>query len=341
MRIFFWGAGTYASSIWKKIVENPEFYSDDYIGFIDNNPKLWGDCFLGKKVIAPYDIKNYKIDRIVIASVFEEEIKRQVTNEIGLPEETIFSFEEYEQSCFANKKFLERYRKSDTNENRYNCFNGKRAVVYTAIMGEYDYLKLPLNVDNDLTYVCFTNNYKLKSDIWHMEYIKDKSLDNIHFARKIKIKPYLYLKDYEVSIWVDGKFSIHNDLKKYVEKYGRDKPVLCFPHHVRECIYDEAVACMWFHKGVKEKITHQVSDYYKAGYPFKNGLYETGCMVRRHDDEFVKKIMEQWYEQIENYSYRDQISFPVVCWKNNFVPDICDLNINKNNWLKWHTHGFR
>ena len=140
---------------------------------------------------------------------------------------------------------------------------------------------------------------------------------------------------------MDGKFSIHNDLKKYVEKYGRDKPVLCFPHHVRECIYDEAVACMWFHKGVKEKITHQVSDYYKAGYPFKNGLYETGCMVRRHDDEFVKKIMEQWYEQIENYSYRDQISFPVVCWKNNFVPDICDLNINKNNWLKWHTHGFR
>lgn len=70
MRIFFWGAGTYASSIWKKIVENPEFYSDDYIGFIDNNPKLWGDCFLGKKVIQGFLALNANsFNRIMNCSI--------------------------------------------------------------------------------------------------------------------------------------------------------------------------------------------------------------------------------------------------------------------------------
>ena len=340
MKIFFWGAGRYANNIWNKIEENPEVYLDDYIGFIDNNPNLWGNYLFGKKIISPYEIKNYKIDRIVITSIFAEEIKKQMINEIRIPEEVIFSFEEYDQSCFANKKFAERYRYSTAINDSYNCFNDKKTVVYTAIMGDYDDLKLPLNVNHNLTYVCFTNNYKLKSDIWHIEYIKEKSLDNVHFARKIKTKPYLFLKDFEVSVWIDGKFSIHNDLKKYIEKYGRNKPMLCFPHHVRECIYDEAVACMWVHKDSKEKIIHQISDYYKEKYPFNNGLYETGCIVRLHHDEYIKKIMDQWYEQIEVYSYRDQISLPVVCWKNNFIPDICNLNINKNDWLKWHTHHF-
>lgn len=338
MEIAFWGAGIFAHNIWEKISENADFYRDHYIGFFDNNPKLWGKYLFDKRILAPLDLKNYKIDRIVITSIYDQEIKKQLMNEMGISEENIYSFEEYDQSCFARRRFDDRYALFDT-RNNYNCFDNKKSVVYTAITGEYDDLKDPVVINDDLTYVCFTNNRKLKSDIWHIEYIDDVHLSDIYLARKIKFEPHLFLKEYEVSIWVDGKFSIRNDLTTYVMKYGKESPILCFPHHIRECIYDEAVACLWFRKGVKENIIRQLCDYYKAGYPFRNGLYETGCMVRLHNDEFVKSLMEQWYGQIEAYSYRDQISFPVVCWKNNFLPDICDLNINHNEWLRWHRHS--
>jgi hypothetical protein len=43
--------------------------------------------------------------------------------------------------------------------------------------------------------------------------------------------------------------------------------------------------------------------------------------------------MEEWWKEIEKFSYRDQISFPYVCWKNDFKPDICDQDIYNNEWL--------
>lgn len=65
---------------------------------------------------------------------------------------------------------------------------------------------------------------------------------------------------------------------------------------------------------------------------------ENGCMVRDHNDEFVKKLMNDWQNEIMKYSVRDQLSFPYVCWKNHFVPDISNLDINRNGWLQLTGH---
>ena len=48
--------------------------------------------------------------------------------------------------------------------------------------------------------------------------------------------------------------------------------------------------------------------------------------------------MKKWENEIQKYSIRDQLSFPYVCWKNNFYPDISDLDINRNPWLLYNEH---
>ena len=91
-------------------------------------------------------------------------------------------------------------------------------------------------------------------------------------------------------------------------------------------------------KGNKRDMILQVSDYLKKGYPLDYGLYETGCMVRIHNNDEVKMLMKKWENEIQKYSIRDQLSFPYVCWKNNFYPDISDLDINRNPWLLYNEH---
>lgn len=335
IRVIFFGAGAKAEIVWEQLLDSP-FFNDSYIAFSDNNKQLWGRSFHSFRIIPPYEVNQYSADLFVVTSIYVNEIKKQLIGELGIPSERIFTFEEYKRSCYVKWIYDERYQAS---KNVNNSFHTDKAIIYTAITGDYDYLKEPLLVNEDCEYICFTNNKKLKSDIWNIEYIRDDELDNMMLAKKVKLFPDLYFKEYETSIWIDGKIQICDDLIGYVKKFGRNQPILSFPHHERKCIYEEAGACLYLHIGHKLEIVKQISDYYSMGYPINNGLYEMGCIVRQHNNELVKRVMREWWNELELYSYRDQISFPVVCWKNDFLPDICSLDIYKNNWLKPHPHN--
>ncbi len=335
MKIIIFGAGAYAKWIWTQIMEEPQLYSDEYIAFADNNPSLWGKTFCEKEVIAPSHINAYKADLILIASNMpksEDSMRKQLMEELGISEEQIYLFGEYTRMCYAGRVYREKYGNLK--------YSGKvleadkvRTVVYTAITGNYDTLKEPLFEADGLTYVCITDNPDIKSKVWNIESIKNSRLDHIHLARHIKMNPHHYFPEYEVSIWVDGKYQIMDDLRTYAAKYQGHSDILCFPHPERNCICDETAACIFAGKGDKKEMIIQVSQYLREGYPVNSGLYETGCLVRNHNHDNVKLLMNQWEEEIMKHSYRDQLSFPYICWKNGFAPDICNLDINRNQWL--------
>lgn len=332
MNIVFFGAGNYGKSAWKKFEKEYQLFADEYLVFADNNSDLWGKNFCGKTVINPLDIKKYNPDVIVITSIHSEAIRVQLMNELCVPESRIYSYGDYLRKCYAKQIYRNRCTDFDCDKKK-NPFSTQNMVVYTAITGNYDILKDPLVISEDLTYVCITNNPAIKSNVWNIEYIKDDSLDNVHLARHIKMNPQDFFSDYETSVWVDGKYQILDDLRLYISLYQRQSNVLCFPHPERKCICDEVAACIMAKKGNKKDMVLQVSDYLKKGYPIDNGLYETGCMVRVHNDDKVKMLMKTWEEELFKYSIRDQLSFPFVCWLRDFKPDICDLDINRNPWL--------
>lgn len=332
MKVIFFGTGAFAQYIWKQLEEYPELYIDDYGAFTDNNENLWGQDFFGRKIIEPGKLPDCDADLIVIATTtYEIAVREQLTQKLSISGEKIYNWKEYSRLCYARNMYRKRYRSAKQGGKNFDP--AKPMVVYTAITGDYDSLKEPLFTGENLTYVCFTNNRNIKSNVWNIEYIDNKKLDNVHLARHIKLNPHLYFSDYEMSIWVDGKYQIMDDLRKYVTKYQKQSNMLCFPHPQRACICDEVAACILWTNGNNKDMIIQVADYLRNNYPLNYGLYETGCIVRFHNDDFVKMLMNEWEQQIMGYSFRDQLSFPYVCWKNNFLPDICDLDINHNQWL--------
>ena len=336
-KIIFFGAGTYAEDCWKQIEKNSDCYDDDYLVFCDNDAKLWGNCFCGKKIISPQDINKYNADLIVITSVYHKQIFKQLVEKYYIAASGICTFEEYKGRQFAKWAYKKQYGNQDVQINERN--KTSKLVVYTAVTKNYDILREPAFIHDNITYVCFTDDPTLRSKVWNIEYVKNTERNNVLYARNIKMQPHIYFPDFEISVWVDGKFSINNDLREYVDLYQKNSVMLCFPHYERQCIYDEMAACLYFQKGSKENIMRQSMHYYQMKYPLNNGLYETGCLVRKHNDDECKTIMHKWLQEIYKYTVRDQISLPYVCWKNNFKPDICDLYICNNKWLTLFRHN--
>lgn len=334
--IVMFGAGNRAKEIIKEIRQYPDLYVGENIVFCDNNPDLWGKTIAGKQIIPPQNIKSENTDLIVISSIYEKEIRRQLIQELNIDSEKILLYSEFRNQKFSHMVYGKKY--GNIKKSGLNILETKNIIVYTAITGKYDDLKEPEYTGKNITYVCYTDNHAIKSKNWNIEYI-EKKFDSVYLAKDIKLKPHIYCKDFETSIWVDGSFQIKDDLSKYVEIYGKGKPMLCFPHSERICVYDEAGACLVSHKGKKEQIIEQITTYYQMGYPLNRGLYEMGCIVRNHNDDLVKRLMIDWEKEILRYSYRDQISFPFVCWKNSFDPDICDLSIRNNRFLSNKPHN--
>ncbi len=339
MRVVLWGAGQTAELYWREIKENSGVFKDDYVAFTDNNSDLWNKDFHGIKIIAPQDIQKADADCIVILSIYVNDIRNQLSKELNITEDMINTFDEYKRKCHCEWVYSKKYGAlKDKNVN--SVFNLDNLAVYTAIMGNYDELKEPLFVSDEIKYICYTNNPKLKSNIWEIRYVENTYKNNTYMARHIKINPHKFLSEFDTSVWIDGNFLILDDIRKYIKKYQYKSKILCFPHYTRECICDEVAACINLKKGNKKDMLFQVVDYLKEGYPINNGLFETGCMIRAHNDAEVKELMEDWEKEILKYSIRDQLSFPFICWKNQFEPDICDVNIYQNNWLKYYKHNF-
>lgn len=334
--IIFWGVGETLKKEWVRIEQNREIFIEEEFIFVDSNSSLWGKEFQGRAIISPEKLESLTYDFIVITSVYEKEIRERLIHELGIDRKKILSRKQYFAMCFTQGSYQCRYKGA---ERQSNAFHTDHIVVYTAITGNYDDLKEPAVVGEGITYVCFTNNRKIKSDRWHVEYIRDDSLSNMLLAKKVKLEPYHFLREFETSVWVDGNYALLDDFRDYIRAYGREKPMLCFPHSARRCICDEAAACILSGRGKKETLIQQVGAYLNAGYPINHGLYECGCIVRNHHDETVRKIMEDWGNEIRRYSVRDQISLPYVCWKNKFEPDISNLNFHDNRWAKACRHN--
>ena len=217
-------------------------------------------------------------------------------------------------------------------------FSKEKGVVYTAIFGNYEELIDPKFINDNLDYICFTDNPNLKSDIWKIKVIDDLDVDNTRKARNLKILPHKYLKEYDFSLWVDAGFQIIGDLERYLNIYLKNSPLLIVKHSERDCIYNEGRICARVGKDDPNIINQQMDKYKNEGFPEDVGLVESGVLFRRHNDDAIIKVMEEWYDEILHHSKRDQLSFNYVCWKNNFSFDYADLFYWKNPFFEHFYH---
>ncbi len=191
----------------------------------------------------------------------------------------------------------------------------KRLVVYTALFGDYDYLRDPPTKYENCDFICFTDRKDLKTDIWKTVIIDELDLPPNLMNRKFKILPHLFLNNYQWSLYIDSNVIIRKnpyDLAiKYLTKYKMVVP----KHPKRNCLYEEAIEVMKLKLADKKIIEKQIQKLKKEGFPKNFGLSENKVLFRQHNDEKIKKIMTDWWKEVL-YLPRDQLSLAYVLWKN-------------------------
>ena len=207
-----------------------------------------------------------------------------------------------------------------------------KIAIYTSIFGGYDDLIDDQYQMDGVDYICFTDR-DLESETWKV--IKSTPIynDPNRNAKKYKILPHRYLKDYDYSIWIDGNIKVISDIRALCngDSYKVYDHMQVFDK--RNCIYDEAQAILNFGKinsertperGIKnwkdnpKLIVDQMNRYISEGYPKNNGLATNPIIVRNHNDSDTIAVMEDWWSEIKYNSKRDQLSFNYIVWKNQF-----------------------
>lgn len=216
----------------------------------------------------------------------------------------------------------------------------KKICVYTCITGNYDNVKELAFKEKGVDYFLFTNNKKIVSFTWNVIYIENNDLDNIRLARKIKILGHEKLDSYDITVWVDGAIIIRKSILEFIDNYcDMDKfSLVGFKHRERDCIYQEALECVRLKKENKDIVKKQMLKYRNDQYPEHNGLIESTVLVRKYHDSELKKVMEAWFFEICEFSYRDQLSFNYIVSKSNLQFSLLEFNVFDNEYFFWENH---
>lgn len=173
----------------------------------------------------------------------------------------------------------------------------------------------------------------MKSDIWEIEILdtKDQSLSLMN--RKYKFFPNEYLKQYTFSLYIDANIRLFCSPVSLINRYLSHN-LMAMPNHLRrDCIYSEAIQCIKIGK-VDEKLAKKQMLYYKnKNYPKNNGLAEMNIILRKHNEKDVVNVMNDWWNEINTFTQRDQLSFSYVSWKNNLTFSL--MNENSRSFNKY------
>ena len=214
-------------------------------------------------------------------------------------------------------------------------------VIYTAIFGRYDTLIEPTYLPEGWDLVCFTDT-DFESETWEIRNVKGIFKDSTRDARKYKVLPHRWFKEYDYSLWVDGNFLIRGDVGELIDTYLKNTNIAIHNHEesadVRDCIYDESLAVIKLKKDDVDIVKEQMIKYQNDNYPHNNGLAVSGVILRRHNEEDCIIGMEKWWSEIDNGSKRDQLSFNYAMWKTNTPFSYIKGNIRETKHFLHNNH---
>ncbi len=198
-------------------------------------------------------------------------------------------------------------------------------VVYTAVTPGYDRLKPPPELWlKEAEFVAFLDEPTTVPG-WQSRPIYRRFRDPCRNAKIHKLLPHKYFPEAEYSLWIDGTIGIKSPLplRRWPQTYLRHHDLALFKHRLRNCVYQEAHACLALGLDDPKKIHRQIQRYFDEGYPVENGLAECMVLFRRHT-RAMQRFDEAWYDAIKTGSRRDQLSFNYVAhqlgFQYNYLP---------------------
>lgn len=263
-----------------------------------------------------YFSKEYKEQKRISKSERQKNIKRTVTYSKEPSEKTISS-------------------------------KNQKLAVYTCVFGNYDKIREPFFKSKYCDYFIITDLEVPQKSAWKkiMQKNVPKDFENWHPAiknRYYKMHPQYVFEDYEYSLYIDGNLRPMADLYPFVLKLRRKNGIIgMFKHPCFNCLYDSAEHLKNINLVEKSTMDLQINKYRNEGYPAKYGFFECNFILRKHNDQKCKDIMEDWWLEYVNHVKRDQQSMTYALWKNGLsFSDVCVFgnNIRNDSRLKLYIH---
>ena len=211
---------------------------------------------------------------------------------------------------------LKKIRLEMSKKNIFNptttTYDNIKIAIYTVSTGKYDNIKNPIFVDDSIDYYIFTEQNLSENSVWKKIDIPTeiKKMPSLDQARFIKTHPHMFFQDYDYSVFIDGNVRITCDIKPLIYTMVEKNSVIgIHRHQVRDCIYQEAKAIYAAGKANNKILKSQIKKYKKDHFPKHYGLFETNIVIRRHNDFECIKIMEDWWNEMDKWTKRDQLSF--------------------------------
>ncbi len=184
------------------------------------------------------------------------------------------------------------------------------------MIGDYDHLQEPEMVAEGWDYLCITNNPNLTSSVWTFIHIDDEGMDPVRLSRKYKICNHLVDSEYDIRIYIDANIQIKKNLDSFLAISWNnlaDIAILYHPYHTD--VTQEFRACLGRELDNTELIKSQKKTYFDSGFEDKYPQVNNRLIIRRTNNHQIKRLMNEWFNQVLNHSFRDQLSFNYVLEK--------------------------
>lgn len=195
-----------------------------------------------------------------------------------------------------------------------------RFIVYSANIGGYDRTCPAPTVDPKTTIcILFTDEISQVAPGWNVIRISGLYRSERRTAKIFKVLPDVFFEEANYSLWVDCNRELVCKMT-FFDGY-LDGLLWIFSHPKRSSVAEEVRENIFWKKDNVELLKNQLEHILADGY--KDDLLLLGSLIlRQHNNEKVVNAMRAWWQEIDLWSYRDQISLPAVLRKYDIEPQI-------------------
>jgi len=321
--VCIWGAGYMGKGLGYDILKEMNIVPNYYC---DNNEKLWGE-----EIIDGINCVNYRhifIDKKnIVCFVFVA--NHNVNSVVNQLQELGICYYVTLAEMLSLPGVL----------SNFFPFMEQKIIAYTCIVGNYDTLMEP---DEDIARhydLYLISDKKPKQSVYKWIDIQDilpnSVSDPTRMNRYCKMNAHKIFPQYRRSIYYDGNILLKRTLDDCFADLKKAKIGIASPNQW-SCIYEEAIRMIAQKRDIPERIVAQMKKYWLQGMPVKFGSCWCNVLIREHNHPNCIKLMEDWWQEVESESNRDQLSFPYVLWKNNYImEDVLMLSKATNESPYW------
>lgn len=314
--ICIWGAGFLGTQKGLQLLSKRGISVDYYC---DNNSKLWGsDIVEGIPCISPEELQQRKdtvVCFLMVGYMKVAPILQQMEN-MGIEQIIVFD------DLLIEEK-----------EEYFPFMKRNQIAFYTCIVGGYDNLREPLSIIPECDYYLISDKKPEQETVFQYidinQYLPDGITDNTKKNRYCKINAHKIFPQYRYSLYCDGQWQIDSSVLKYIKQLPKTR-ITAFCKSDWEGPYMEAMHVILNKRDAEDVVRRQIEKYWLEGMPEQFGSVFCGMLIREHNNPVCRKLMEDWWKQIEQFSKRDMISFPYILWKNGY--SINDVDTVTDKW---------